>query len=150
MTDKTTNGAMAAVMIDNVVVGIFDSCSWSKNFGAEPVFILGRHSPAEIAVTSQEAISVNCSGFRIIGNGVHILPKVPKLQDLVNLENITIGIRDRNTGKLIYNVTGCKVVATSGGLQSKAVSRCQISYLGIADEDESGAQGEGAGAASLP
>jgi len=146
---KVMTGARAKVYVDNVLVGLFDSCSWSVNIGAEPIHILGRYSAAEITQTSYEAVTVNCSGFRLIGNGGHILPKVPKLQDLLNLETITLAMTDRQeedpSKALIMTVQNCIPVSYSTGANAKSTSRIQISYLGTTHSDESGAQDEGDG-----
>ena len=150
MAAKTMVGARAVVKVDNVIVGLFDSCSYSVNVGTEDIFILGRYSAAEIAPTSYETVTLNCSGFRIVGQGAHVLPKMPKLQDLLNLEYVSISIEDRQSGSLICNVTNCVPVSHSGGYQAKATSRIQVTYKGIKANDESGSQDESAGAANLP
>lgn len=148
---KVFTGARAKVYVDNVLVGIFDSCSYAVNIGAEAIHILGRYSPAEITQTSYEAVTANCSGFRIIGNGGHVLPKVPKLQDLLNLETVTLAMVDRqdqsNTPVMI--VQNCIPINYSTGANAKATSRVQITYMGTHASDESGAQDEG-GATNLP
>ena len=148
---KVFTGARAKVYVDNVLVGIFDSCSYAVNIGAEAIHILGRYSPAEIAQTSYEAVTANCSGFRIIGNGGHLLPKVPKLQDLLNLEGVTLAMIDRqdtsNTPVMV--VHNCLPINYSTGANAKATSRIQVTYLGTHAADESGAQDEG-GAVNLP
>lgn len=143
---KVFTGARAIVKVDNVPVGIFDSCSYSVNIGAEAIHILGRYSPAEITQTSYEAVTVNCSGFRIIGNGGHVLPKMPKLQDLLNLENVTLSMVDRQDTKTpIMDVKNCIPTSYSTSANAKATSRIQITYLGTHASDESGAQDEGGG-----
>ena len=149
---KVFTGARAVVSVDNVIVGVFDSCTYAINIGAEPVHILGRFSPAEIAETSYEAVTVNCSGFRVIGNGGHVLPKVPKLQDLLGLENITLSMSDRqgDAGDApILTVHNCVPINYSTGANAKATSRIQVTYLGTHAADESGAQDEG-DAVNLP
>ena len=149
---KVFTGARAKVYVDNVLVGIFDSCSYAVNVGAEPIHILGRYSAAEIAQTSYEAVTVNCSGFRIIGNGGHILPKMPKLQDLLQLETVTLAMVDRQSpanSDPIMTVQNCIPVSYSTGANAKATSRIQITYLGTHASDESGAQDEG-DAVNLP
>ena len=148
---KVFTGARAKVYVDNVLVGMFDSCSFAVNIGAEPIHILGRYSAAEIAQTSYEAVTVNCSGFRIIGNGGHLLPKVPKLQDLLNLETITLAMVDRQStdNVPIMVVQNCLPISYSTGANAKASSRIQISYLGTHAYDESGEQDE-ADAVQLP
>ena len=152
---KVFTGARAKVYVDNVLVGIFDSCTYAVNIGAEAIHILGRYSPAEITQTSYEAVTANCSGFRIIGNGGHVLPKVPKLQDLLNLETITLAMVDRQPTDANPNndpvmiVQNCIPINYSTGANAKATSRVQITYLGTHASDESGAQDEG-GAVNLP
>ena len=144
---KVFTGARAKVYVDDVLVGIFDSCTYAVNIGAEPVHILGRYSPAEIAQTSYEAVTVNCSGFRVIGNGGHILPKVPKLQDLLQLETVTLAMVDRQStdNVPIMNVQNCIPINYSTGANAKATSRIQVTYLGTHASDESGQQDEGSG-----
>ena len=148
---KVFTGARAKLYVDNVLVGIFDSCTYAVNIGAEPVHILGRFGPAEITPTSYEAVAANCSGFRIIGNGGHVLPKVPKLQDLLQLETVTLTMVDRqsNSNDPVMTVQGCIPINYSTGANAKANSRIQITYLGLSASDEQGAQDEG-DAVNLP
>jgi hypothetical protein len=149
---KVFTGARAKMYVDNVLVGIFDSCSYAVNIGAEAIHILGRYSPAEITQTSYEAVTANCSGFRIIGNGGHILPKMPKLQDLLNLETVTLAMVDRQGAQNdppVMIVQNCIPINYSTGANAKATSRVQITYMGTHASDESGAQDEG-GAVNLP
>jgi len=144
---KVFTGARAKVYVDDILVGIFDSCTYTVNVGAEPIHILGRYSPSEITQTSYEAVTVNCSGFRIIGNGGHVLPKMPKLQDLLNLETITLAMVDRqkedNTPIMV--VQNCIPINYSTGANAKASSRIQVTYMGTHVFDESGEQDEGDG-----
>lgn len=152
MSGKVMTGARAKLYIDNVLVGIFDSCSYSVNIGTEAIHLLGRYSPDEITVTSYEAVTVNCSGFRLIGNGGHILPKVPKLQDLLNLEYVTLSMTDRKapaSSEPIMTVVGCVPASYATGANAKATSRIQVTYIGTRAADESGAQDE-ASAVTLP
>lgn len=149
---KVFTGARAKVYVNDVLVGMFDSCSYAVNVGAEAIHILGRYSPAEITQTSYEAVTVNCSGFRLIGNGGHVLPKMPKLQDLLSLEGITLAMVDRQaaTGDApILTVLNCLPISYSTGANAKSTSRIQITYMGTHASDESGAQDEG-GAVNLP
>jgi len=149
---KVFNGARALVYVDNVLVGLFDSCNYSVNIGAEAIHTLGRFGPQEITPTSYEAVTVNCSGFRIIGNGGHILPKFPKLQDLLNLESITLAMTDRQSpagSAPIMTVENCIPISYGTGAQGKATGRISVTYMGTNATDESGPQSEG-GAATLP
>ena len=146
---NTLTGPRAVVSVDNKVVGIFESCTYGANIGTEPIHILGKFGAAEIAPTSYEAVTVNCSGFRVVDQGVHVLPKMPKLQDLLNLGPVSISIRDRQTGKLIMNAIGCIPNSYNTGVTARATSRVSITYIGLKVTDESGDQEE-SGATTLP
>lgn len=147
---KTFAGARALVYIEDQLVGLFESCQRGVNLGTEAIHTLGRFSAHEIAITSYEAVSVQCSGFRIIGQGVHVLPKAPKLQDLLTFNRIRISVVDRQSGSEIMNVQECVPANWNEGDQAKAISRLSITFIGTVMGDESGAQSESQGASELP
>jgi hypothetical protein len=147
---KTMTGARAKVKIDGVVIGVYDSCQYGANIGTEPIHILGRYSAAEISVNSYEAVQVSCSGFRIIDQGVHVLPAAPQLQDLLRLETIQLEVEDRKSGKLIMIVKNCVAQNWGEGQQAKGTTRFNISYIGTVLSDESGDQVESDEPADLP
>lgn len=147
---KVVTGARAKVYIDNVLVGIFESCTVSNNTGTEAIHLLGRYTPDEIAITSKEAVNVTCAGFRVVGQGKHVLPKVPKVQDLLGFQPFTMAVVDRQTGETMETILGCVPTTDNTNYNAKATSRINISYIGVRASDESGAQDEGTGAVSLP
>lgn len=149
MPSKVMVGARAKVYVDNVLVGIFESCNYNTNIGVEAIHLLGRYSPDEITPTSYEAVTLSCSGFRVVKSGAHVLPKMPKLQDLLNLEAVTITVVDRQTKETILTAIGCIGTSQSGNHNARATSRVTVNYTGLRLSDESGAQDEG-DAVSLP
>jgi len=147
---KVMTGGRAKLFVNNQLVGIYETCTYNMNIGTEPIHLLGRFSPAEITPTSYEAVTISCSGFRIVGQGPHVLPGVPKLQDLLALEGVTIAIVDRQTGQAILTAIGCVANSYNGNHNSRATSRITVNYTGLRISDESGAQDEGTGAVNLP
>lgn len=147
---KTVTGSRAKVYIDNVLVGIFESISIANSTGVEAIHLLGRYTPDEIAITSKEAVNITCSGFRVVGQGKHVLPKVPKVQDLLGFQPFTITVVDRQTGETMETILGVTPTTDNTNYNAKATSRVNINYMGIRASDESGAQDEGTGAVSLP
>jgi hypothetical protein len=143
------HGARAQLIVNGRIVGVFTSCQWGVNYDAQPSYILGRYSPAEITYTGQEPISVNATGFRVVENGAYIAAGLPKLQDLMTHEDIALAIFDRQTGKQIFTVVGVRPVGYNSGTAARSISDFSVSYLGLRSEDESGAQGEAAGASDL-
>lgn len=150
MPQKTMTGARAIIKVDSVIVGLFDSCQYGANIGTEPIHLLGRYSPDEISINSYEAISVSCSGFRVVGQGVHELPQAPLLQDLLQFESVQIDIEDRQTGENIMTVKNCVPQSWSEAQQAKGTTRFNITYLGTILSNESGDQDESGGATTLP
>lgn len=150
MAQSTMTGARAKVKVDGVVVGIFDSCQYGANIGTEPVHTLGRYSPNEISITSYEAIQVSCSGFRVVDQGVHVLPKAPQLQDLLRFQTVQLEITDRQTNTNIMIVKNCVPSQWGEGQQAKGTTKFSITYIGTVLSDESGDQEESDGATFLP
>lgn len=143
-------GARAKVRVDGNIVGVFDSCQYGANIGTEPIHILGRYSADEISITSYEAIQVSCSGFRIVDQGVHVLPAAPQLQDLLNFDTVQIEVEDRQSKENIMIVKNCVPQSWSEAQQAKGTTRFNITYLGTILSDESGDQDESDEATTLP
>jgi hypothetical protein len=150
MSQSTMTGARAIVKVDGRAVGVFDSCQYGANIGNEPVHTLGRYSSNEIAITSYEAIQVGCSGFRVINNGVHTLPKAPKLQDLLNFTRVQLVIEDRQTAKIIMKVENCVPTSWSEAQNAKGTTKFNITYTGTVLSDETDTQVEERSATNLP
>lgn len=147
---KIHSGQLAKIYIDDQLVGLFDSIDYGGGIMLEPAFILGRSSAAEIVETGYEVVNVNLGGFRIIGQGVHVLPKFPKVQDIVNLGEFKIDVIDRQSGQPVATILRCKWARYSTGFQARSLTRVNMSCMGLILQDESGDQGEGSGAADLP
>ena len=141
----TITGARALVYVNNQLVGIFESCTVSNTTSTEAIHLLGRFTPAEIAITAKEAVNITCSGFRVAGNGKTVLPAVPKVQDLLNFEPFTITVLDRAAAPgsaPLETIIGCVPTTDNTNYNAKATSRVNISYMGIISSDEAGTQSE--------
>jgi hypothetical protein len=143
-TPYTVTGARALVYVNNQLVGIFESCTVANTLSTEAIHLLGRYTPAEIAITAKEAVNVTCSGFRVAGNGITVLPAVPLVQDLLNFEPFTIAVVDRQnpTAAPLATILNCVPTTDNTNYNAKATSRVNISYVGTIYSDEAGAQSE--------
>ena len=143
---KVITGGRAVVSIDGTVIGIFDSVSVSESLGVEDVHTLGADGPREIAVTSQNSVKVQCSGFRVYGAGVRALGKYPTLNSLLNLGPVVLTIADREQDAKsapMATIAGCIPDSSSNNYQSRATSKINITYTGMTvTEEGSGADGE--------
>jgi hypothetical protein len=152
---KVITGGRSVVSIDQgngpVVIGIFDSCSISESISSEDIHLLGRFSPDEITLVSYNAVNVQCSGFRVYGFGVKILGAFPTLNALLGLGPVTITVADRENPSIpMATVIGCLPDTNSNNFQSRATSKINITYKGLAVTDESAPNDSEAGAVSLP
>jgi|ERR1035437_5893738 hypothetical protein len=153
---KVITGGRSVVSIDKgngpVVIGIFDSASVSESISSEDIHLLGRYSPDEIALVSYNAVTVQCTGFRVYGFGVKALGAFPSLNSLLGLGPVTITIADREnpTGPAMATIIGCLPDTNSNNFQSRATSKINITYKGLFVTDESAPNDAESGAVSLP
>lgn len=156
MPAKVMTGARAQLMIvdpntgEGKVMGIFSNVSYGLTYGAEPIFILGRYSPDEIVYTSQEAVSIQASGWRVIDAGPHTVAKVPKLADLLRHEYIELAIFDRQTNKRIAKIHSVRPTSYSTSLANRQPEEVSITFMGLLVDDESTENAELPGASQLP
>lgn len=156
MASKTMTGARGKVYISDPVtgttslIGIFSNISWGLTYDAQPVFLLGRHGPDEIVYTAQEPVSVQCSGFRVVGNGAHKLAKLPNLKDLLSSEYLEILVVDRQTGRDIAKIHGVRPVSFSTTLSARNLEEISVSYIGLVADDEDTTNRERSDASTLP
>lgn len=154
---KVITGGRSVVSITDAagntqVIGIFESCSYNESLGTEDIHLLGRYGADEITVTSYNAVTVNCSGFRVYGHGAKILGKFPKLNDLLTLGPVTLTIGDRGNpaGAALATIINCVPDTNSTNNNAKSTSRISITYKGTALSDENSQGDSEAGAVSLP
>lgn len=156
MPAKTMHGARGKVYIADPntgkpeLIGIFSTISWGLQYDVQPVFLLGRHGADELVYTAQEPVTVNCSGFRVVGAGAHRLAKVPNTKDLLTHEYIQLVIADRQTGRDIARIHSVRPTSYSTTLNARNLEEISISYMGLLVDDEDTQLAERADATTLP
>lgn len=90
----------------NTPVGIFNNVNWSVAIDEVPINVIGSLIPVEICQVGQEAVQINCSGFRVLNAGPYVGGLFPSVSALLNYSGITISIVDRATGTTILTVSG--------------------------------------------
>lgn len=153
---QTMTGARAIVEIGGVIIGCFDSVTWSAAVSNEAIFTLGRYSAHEIVATAYEQVDINCSGFRVINADPNSTKGggFAKVAQLLTQETATVTILDRQSStdavgtgaKVMVSVVNCIPVSYSSGFQAKSASRFQITYRGTRADYGEVADGESASA----
>ena len=131
-------GARAKILINGKLVGLFSQCSWSVNQDKQPAFILGRYNPAEVTPTTQEPVRMTLNGYRVVDAGPYRVANATLLRNLLNEEDFTVDVLDRQTGKTIFRAVGCRVQGWSSGVASRGVSDIRLEIVAIKAEDEYG------------
>ncbi len=155
---KVMHGARAMLYIDGNPAGVFNQASWGVAYDASPVYILGRYSPAEIALTSQEPVSLTLSGWRVVSSHANDYAgpyaetggKMSNLQDLLSAGDITVQILDRQTQQVILTVVNVRTTGYSTSVNSRGLQEMSVSMVGLTASDEFITQSEAAGAQDLP
>jgi hypothetical protein len=62
------------------------------------------------------------------------------LKELLQEEDFSIAVVDRQTGKIIFNARGCRVTGWSSGVVTRGISDIRVDVIGIVGEDEFGIQ----------
>lgn len=132
------------------ICGIFNNVSYGLQYDAQPVYILGRYSPAEIEYTAQEPVRITATGWRVVGHGPHTEAHVPKLQDLLTHEYLTLVLFDRQTNEKIATFHSVRPTGYDTTLANRNLSEVTISFIGLLVDDEDTQNAETPGATDLP
>jgi hypothetical protein len=143
-TPKIIHGARAILNVGSTPVGIFTNVSYGLIYDAQPAYILGRFGPVELAYTGQEPIQVTASGWRVLNHGPHSVDvQVPKLQDLLLHNDITLSISDRqNPTQNLMSVTGVRPTGYTTTISSRQLQEITVTFVGLVLNDESASMSE--------
>ncbi|SRR6266851_4100305 len=143
---RTLTGARAKLYIENSIsgqmqlVGLFASVAYGVDYALEPIFVIGRYNTAELVYTAMNPISLTLTGFRIVGNGPYAVTGVPQLQNLLNHNDFSLALVDRQTGNTVLLVTGCRPAGYSSTSAARALHDLTVTVQGTVLQDESGPQ----------
>jgi hypothetical protein len=137
------------------VVGLFNNVSYNMTYEGQPAYILGRYSAAEYDYTSMDVISITASGFRVIDHGPYVDAALPKLQDLLLSEYISLTIIDRQReaqgldGRIAI-FKNVRVMGFNTTLSARNLEEVTVNFVALTMDDESTINAESAGSADLP
>lgn len=139
---KIMNGARAKCFLTKPgqppqLVGIFTSVSYGLQYDAQPAYTLGAFAPREIDYTAQEPVNIQASGWRVVNNGPHIQALIPRLQDLLNHEYLTMTVVDRQTGLTIANIIDVRPTSYQTPIANRQLVEQSFSFIGRLIGDES-------------
>jgi hypothetical protein len=133
---KIFHGAKAIVQIDNKIVGIFTSCTYSINYAMHVAHVLGRHSPAAMTYTAQEAVNMSLTGFKVVDAGPWKLNTAPQLSELMGYAGVNLQLVDRESGRTLFRVTDFFATSISSGVNARSISDVTVSGVASVMHDE--------------
>jgi hypothetical protein len=145
---KVVTGARAKVIIGGKVVGVFTNFSFTVNYDAQPIYVMGNEAPVEIVYTGAEPVHCAAGGWRIIGKSPIGMPVdgstelVPKLENIMKQPTLEISVFDRQTNQSIGKISGAKSVSFTTGWQSRQPADFQVSFIGLTYSDEGTSGGD--------
>lgn len=133
-------------------VGVYSNFSYGVMYDVAPAFILGRYSAASLDYTAMNPVSCTATGYRIVDHGPHQAEggRVPRLQQLLNFDDLTIQVVDRLSNKAIATIKNAKPTGYNTGLSARQLEEMTMGYTGLLVDDESGASAEPASSLDLP
>ena len=132
------------------ICGIFSNVSYGLSFDAQPAFILGRYSAAEIDYVAAEPVRVTATGWRVIHHGPHTEAHLPRLQDLLKHEYLTLVIFDRQTNLPVATIRSVRPISYDTTIANRNLEEITITFMGLLVDDEDNSNSESVGATDLP
>lgn len=165
--NKVLHGARCVLLIEGNPVGVFTSVQYGVNYAHQPIYILGRSSASEIAMTGMDVVTVTAHGWRVMDHGPFAGSGgngtaggeigMPKLQDLLTKGTISVALVDRidgasgnNQGRVFMQVDQCRVVNFSSQMQARQAQDFSVTFVGLSYSDEAGQQNEPSFSIDLP
>jgi hypothetical protein len=152
------SGARAIFRINNRVVAFATNVNYTIGIPHQAVNVLGRFSTARNEPIGSE-VSVGCTSMRFTkskGNGNSPQKKgadniMPRLQDILSSEELSIEIIDRATDETLLMVSRARMTQRSGSLGSRDLLSEGWQFVGVIGEDsDSGPQQESSTPGSTP
>jgi hypothetical protein len=133
---QTLTGARARLYINGNLIGVFTSASYEVNYGVSPIYILGRYNAAELVYTDMDTVTVSCSGFRVLNKGPYGSISIPKLQDLLNHQDFSLYLEDRQGHQQIMTVQNVRPLGYSTSTSARGVQDLSARFMGTVVNDE--------------
>jgi hypothetical protein len=147
---KMMSGARAIFRVNNRVIAFATNANYTIQIPHTAVNVLGRFTPARHEPTGAE-VSVACTVMRFTkkgGAGNSPQKKgsenvLPRIQDILNTDTLSIEIIDRQTDETLLMVAQARCTQRSGSMGSRDLLSEGWQFVGILGEDsDSGPQNE--------
>lgn len=124
------NGQMAMITLDNKIVGLFSSISYSVSYATTVSHVLGRTGPAAVTYTAAEAVSLQLTGFQVVDTSAYEINAMPQLKQLMSHPGIVVQIIKRDDPTtIILQANDLKINNLSSGLAARSIADITVSGI---------------------
>jgi hypothetical protein len=136
--------------------GVVSQISYGLTYEYQAATILGRFSPASVQHTAVDVVTITATSWRNFDHGPHVEMALPRIQDLLLYEPITLVVTDRASEKTgvadprVAVIYGVIPVSYATGFVAKNLSEMSNTYVGLLVNDESTINAEDPTAVAFP
>lgn len=132
----TFSGARAIFLINNVPIAFAGGVSGEETVDYEPVDVLGMLEVKEHVPVAYRT-SLNAQMFRVIGQSIKALGILPRLQDIINSDDLLAALQDTVTGSTMALFQGVRCSGHSFDVTARGLVQEQVQFVCIKIQDES-------------
>ncbi len=132
----TFSGARAIFLINNVPIAFAGGVSGEETVDYEPVDVLGMLEVKEHVPVAYRT-SLNAQMFRVIGQSIKALGILPRLQDIINSDDLLAALQDTVTGSTMALFQGVRCSGHSFDVTARGLVQENVTFVTIKIQDES-------------
>lgn len=132
----TFSGARAIFLINSVPVAFAGGVSGEEMIDYEPVDVLGMLEVKEFVPVAYRA-SLNAQIFRAVGGSLKAAGIMPRLENIIQSDDLTAAIQDTVTRETIALFSGVRTSGASWDITSRGIVSQNVTFVAIKVLDES-------------
>lgn len=132
----TFSGARAIFLINSVPVAFAGGVSGEEMIDYEPVDVLGLLEVKEFVPVAYRA-SLNAQIFRVVGSSLKALGIMPRLENIIQSDDLTCAIQDIVTRDTLALFSGCRASGSQFDVTSRGIVSQNVTFVAIKVLDES-------------
>lgn len=132
----TFSGARAIFLINSVPVAFAGGVSGEEMIDYEPVDVLGLLEVKEFVPVAYRA-SLNAQIFRVVGSSLKALGIMPRLENIIQSDDLTAAIQDIVTRETIALFSGVRCSGQSFDVTARGIVSSNVTFVAVKVLDES-------------
>ncbi len=132
----TFSGARAIFLINSIPVAYAGGVSYEEMIDYEPVDVLANLAVQEFVPVAYRT-SLNAQIFRVVGGSLKAAGIMPRLENIIQSDDLTAAIQDTVTRETIALFLGVRSSGVSADISARGIVSQNVSFVAIKVQDES-------------